>query len=170
MELISAQNTRRFARMMLESRPAARASVKGDRAHWGLHGSASFYPAGNGTLVVAEVFGLPGTGLKAGGKNGVFGFHIHSGSQCTGDETDPFKNTGPHFNPENAEHPWHAGDMPPLFANAGYAFLVFYTDRFTVPEVVGRTVVIHDMPDDFTTQPAGNSGKKIACGVVKANT
>ena len=60
--------------------------------------------------------------------------------------------------------------MPPLFANAGYAFLVFYTDRFTVPEVVGRTVVIHDMPDDFTTQPAGNSGKKIACGVVKANT
>lgn len=60
MELISAQNTRRFARMMLESRPAARASVKGDRAHWGLHGSVSFYPAGSGTLVMAEVFCLPG--------------------------------------------------------------------------------------------------------------
>lgn len=169
MELISAQNTRRTPHDAGE--PAGRQSFGQRRSGArGLHGSVSFYPAGNGTLVVAEVFGLPGTGLKAGGKNGVFGFHIHSGSQCTGDETDPFKNTGPHFNPENAEHPWHAGDMPPLFANAGYAFLVFYTDRFTVPEVVGRTVVIHDMPDDFTTQPAGNSGKKIACGVVKANT
>ena len=43
----------------------------------------------------------------------------------------------------------------------------FLTDRFTLKEIIGRTVVIHSMPDDFTSQPSGNSGEKIACGVIK---
>ncbi|MBP3369234.1 MAG: superoxide dismutase family protein, partial [Clostridia bacterium] len=47
------------------------------------------------------------------------------------------------------------------------AFLAFVTDRFTVSEVVSKTVVIHDRPDDFTTQPSGNAGNKIACGVIE---
>lgn len=58
--------------------------------------------------------------------------------------------------------------MPPLFGSSGYAYLAFFTNRFTVPEILGRTVVIHDIPDDFTTQPAGNAGMKIACGVIQA--
>jgi Cu-Zn family superoxide dismutase len=57
--------------------------------------------------------------------------------------------------------------MPPLFGNQGYAFLMFLTDRFTAREIIGKTVIIHDKPDDFTTQPAGNSGNKIACGVIQ---
>ncbi len=167
MDMMTGQNMRRFARMVLTEKPAARASIRGDRAHWGLHGSASFYPTPSGTLVVVEVFGLPGTGMAAGGKNGIFGFHIHEGTSCSGDAADPFKNTGSHFNPADKAHPWHAGDMPPLFSNGGYAYLSFFTDRFTPSEIVGRTVVIHDMPDDFTSQPAGNAGKKIACGEIK---
>lgn len=167
MEGFKGQNARRFAKAILTKAPAARASIKGDRAHWGLHGSAAFYPTASGTLVVAEVFGLPGSGAAAGGKDGVFGFHIHEGASCSGDAADPFKNTGTHYNPAGRAHPWHAGDMPPLFAGNGYAFLAFYTDRFRADEVVGRTVVIHDMPDDFTTQPAGNAGKKIGCGEIR---
>lgn len=167
MQMQSSQQMRRFAAMILNGRPAARASIKGDKAHWGLHGSAAFYPAASGTLVVAELFGLPGSGGTAGGKNGVYGFHIHDGGQCTGDASDPFKNAGLHFNPEGTEHPWHAGDMPPLFGSAGYAFLAFFTTRFSVQDVLGRTVIIHDMPDDFTTQPAGNAGKKIGCGLIR---
>ena len=58
--------------------------------------------------------------------------------------------------------------MPPLFINDGYAFMIFLTDRFKVDEIIGRTVIIHSMPDDFTTQPSGNSGMKIACGVVES--
>lgn len=57
--------------------------------------------------------------------------------------------------------------MPPLFSNRGYAFQAFLTDRFTVLEILGRTVIIHDGTDDFTSQPAGNAGARIACGVIR---
>lgn len=57
--------------------------------------------------------------------------------------------------------------MPPLFENNGYAYLSFLTNRFQIKDIVGKTVIIHDMPDDFKTDPSGNSGTKIACGIIK---
>ena len=47
------------------------------------------------------------------------------------------------------------------------AYLSVLTDRFNVSDIIGRTVIIHNMPDDFTSQPSGNAGEKIACGVIK---
>jgi Cu-Zn family superoxide dismutase len=82
------------------------------------------------------------------------------------DGSDPFPSSGTHYNPNNCPHPYHAGDMPPLFGANGYAFLTFVTSRFTVNEIIGKTIIIHSMPDDFTTNPSGNSGEKIACGVI----
>lgn len=73
---------------------------------------------------------------------------------------------GAHYNPENTEHPKHAGDLPPLLANNGIAWSAVYTDRFYPEDVVGRTVIIHDMADDFHTQPSGDSGMKMACGEI----
>lgn len=99
-------------------------------------------------------------------KNLIFAFHIHSGANCSGNEADEFANVNGHFNPQNTPHPCHAGDMPPLFDAGGRAFSAFLTDRFTLPEIIGRTVIIHNMPDDFTSQPSGNAGEKIACGVI----
>jgi Cu-Zn family superoxide dismutase len=93
--------------------------------------------------------------------------HIHEGGKCSGNENDPFADAGTHFNPYNCAHPEHAGDLPPLFGNKGYAWSSVLTNRFTVSDVIGRTVIIHSRPDDFTTQPAGNSGEKIACGVIR---
>ena len=66
-----------------------------------------------------------------------------------------------------AEHPNHSGDMPPLLGNQGYAWMAFYDKRFTIPEIIGKSLIIHRMPDNFTTQPAGDSGERIACGVIK---
>ena len=83
---------------------------------------------------------------------------------CRGNDEDAFASVAGHYNPEKCEHPYHAGDMPPLFANHGHAFSIFLTDNFYVEEVVGRTVILHSGADDFTSQPAGNAGKKIACG------
>lgn len=108
-------------------------------------------------LVVAQISGLPET------KTGFFGFHIHGGKSCGGTE---FAQTGAHFDPEGREHPLHAGDLPPLLSAGGRAFLSVVTNRFCVEDILGKTVVIHDDPDDFTSQPAGNAGMKIACGII----
>lgn len=77
-----------------------------------------------------------------------------------------FPHSGSHYNPNDCPHPYHAGDLPPLFGANGFAFSVFLTDRFTVHEIIGKTVIVHASPDDFQTQPSGNAGEKIACGEI----
>ena len=59
------------------------------------------------------------------------------------------------------------GDMPPLLTGNGYSFLCFFDSCLSLSQVIGRSVVIHGGVDDFTTQPAGDSGMKIACGVIQ---
>lgn len=148
--------------------PEAYAFLYGNSSHPDLTGAAYLYPLWGGTLMVVEVSGLPFSEKTCAER--IFGFHIHEGTACTGTKEDPFADTGTHFNPEGCPHPEHAGDLPPLFGNRGYALSIFYTERFYPEEVIGRTLVIHDMPDDFKTQPAGDSGIKIACGEIKENT
>lgn len=140
--------------------PDASADVRGDSAHPGLTGTVRLYQQSGYVLVTAHVCGLP-----ADNADGFFGFHIHEGNACNG---VGFAQTGNHFNPGSLPHPRHAGDLPPLLSCGGEAVMVVMTDRFSVSDVLGRTVVIHDQPDDFTTQPAGNAGTKIACGVIRA--
>ncbi|MGM9628657.1 MAG: superoxide dismutase family protein [Faecousia sp.] len=136
-------------------KPEAVACVSGEGK---LCGCVKFYAAGCGCLVAAEIRGLPES------DTGFFAFHIHEGGDCGG--TD-FSDTGGHFNPENQAHPRHAGDLPPLLSDHGTATLLVQTSRFTPGEVIGRTVVIHQNPDDFHTQSAGNAGRKIACGMIR---
>ena len=151
---------------ILATPPRALAIVRGSYAYPGIYGEVRFYQTVYGTLVAAEFTGLPMGNSPC--TNPVFGFHIHSGSQCTGNFADPFADTLTHYNPYNCNHPYHAGDMPPIFSASGNGFLSFLTSRVSVSEIIGRTVVLHSMPDDFTSQPAGNSGAKIACGVIVA--
>ena len=79
----------------------------------------------------------------------------------------PFPNTGNHYNPGNVPHPEHAGDLPPLLSNNGYAWMTFYTGRINIEDVAGKSLVIHSMRDNFTSQPSGDSGDKIGCGVIE---
>lgn len=148
----------------LRRRPNAKATLRGSEEYSSVYGNMYLYQTRYGVLVVTEVNGLPDDENKC--DSSVFGFHIHSGESCTGNSDDPFADALGHYNPDDCEHPHHAGDMPPLFSNNGYAFSVFLTDRFLVSEIKGKTVIIHSMPDDFKTQPSGDSGKKIACGVI----
>ena len=135
--------------------PDAVAVMNGNQANSRIHGTVKFYQTARGVLVVADILGLPTSNEPC--NSSIFAFHIHSGSSCSGNENDPFADSGTHYNPDECPHPHHAGDLPPLFSADGRAFLAFLTDRFTVDEVVGKTVIIHDRPDDFTTQPSGNS-------------
>lgn len=144
--------------------PLAAAHIKGSPAHPDIHGTAAFYKVRAGVLVAIEVYNLPGSNDKC--KKPIYAAHIHSGSSCTGNETDPFADAMAHYNPANCAHPYHAGDMPPLFSSKGFGFMAFLTDRFTIEEIIGKTIIIHSNPDDFTTQPSGNSGAKIACGTI----
>lgn len=147
----------------LTHRANAWAAVRGGKDYPNLLGTVKFFQTQAGVLVMAEIWGLP----PSGDGSGVFAFHIHEGESCTGNETDEFADTRTHLNPSDAPHPQHMGDLPPLFSNRGYAWSAFLTSRFTIRDILNRTVVIHSAPDDFTTQPSGNSGVKIACGVIR---
>ena len=145
-------------------RPNAVAVINGSKAYPEIYGKVRFYQVRDGVIVYADISGLPTA--KGLCKSPIFGFHIHSGISCTGNSNDPFADVGSHYNPHACTHPYHAGDMPPLFGAGGNAFSVFLTDRFTVREIIGKTVIIHLDPDDFMSQPSGNSGEKIACGKI----
>lgn len=142
------------------------ANIKGNSDYPSLHGRVILKQEEYGVIVTAEIYGLPINNKEKCPSN-IFGFHIHEGNSCTGTATDIFSNVGAHYNPNNCKHPSHTGDLPPLFGNKeGYAYLSTLTDRFTLNEILGKTIIIHDKPDDFTTQPSGNSGNKIACGKI----
>ena len=145
-------------------KPNSAADISGGENYPGIRGRVIFRQQKNGVLVTADIYGLP-TG-ETGCDSGVFGFHIHEGEDCGSNGQEPFSNTKGHYNPGDCPHPYHAGDLPPLFENDGYAYMSFLTNRFTATEIIGRTVVIHLKPDDFHSQPSGNSGEKIACGVI----
>jgi Cu-Zn family superoxide dismutase len=138
--------------------------LRGSDEYPEINGRAIFKKKGEGVLVTFEVFGLPkGDSLC---DNRIFALHIHEGNSCAGNIEDPFANAGLHFNPHDCEHPEHVGDLPPLFGNNGYAYMSVYTDKFMISDVIGKVVIIHEMSDNFMTQPSGSAGKKIACGKI----
>ena len=131
-------------------------------------GEATFEQVGNKVRVVVFV-----QGLKPGQAHGL---HIHEGADCSGDAMgakghfNPFGK--PHGQPSSAER--HAGDLPALKANkAGRANVQVDMDIITVgpgpASIIGRGLIVHADPDDYKTQPTGNAGARIACGVIQAN-
>ncbi|MDE6833649.1 MAG: superoxide dismutase family protein [Ruminococcus sp.] len=145
---------------ILNRKPCCKACIRGDRKFPELYGTVSFIKALCGTLVVTELHNLPSP-------EGVYAMHIHNGKKCTGNDSDPFSNAGSHLNPDDKTHPFHMGDLPAVFSCNGFSWSAVYTDRFFPEQVNGYTVIIHSMPDDFRTQPSGNSGEKIACGEIR---
>jgi len=143
--------------MECKSNSGAAACIRGDSNYPRLRGSVRFLQHRDGVLVVAQISGLPET------KGGFFGFHIHEGETCDG---AGFTKTGSHYDTAGNPHPQHTGDLPPILNAGGKAFLCVVTDRFCLDDIIGKTVVIHSGSDDFTSQPAGNAGTKIACGVI----
>lgn len=133
----------------------------------GATGMVTFTPDAGGVHVVAQVSGLP---------PGMHGFHLHAGTTCDGPD---FKTAGDHFNPTNVQHgdpagsPHHAGDFGNIDVGAdGTGNADFTTNMLTLgtgagDDVLGHAVIVHGGKDDLTTQPSGNSGPRVACGIVQ---
>ncbi|WMC94480.1 superoxide dismutase family protein [Kineothrix sp. MB12-C1] len=152
-----------FTDILHQNKPKAVAWVTGNSSNPQLSGLVKFYSTPyDGVLIEAEIFGLPNVSTE--NSSNFYAMHIHQFGDCSNN----FANTGEHYNPTNEPHPDHEGDLLPLLGNQGYAWYSFYDKRFTIDSIIGRSVVIHARRDDFTTQPAGDSGEKIGCGVIRA--
>jgi len=151
--------------------PKAIAYVRGGPLAPEIYGTVTFEDVPGGTMVFANFVGLPQYKPPTGNQPpiGPHGFHIHEHGNCRiGDPQDPFLAAGGHWNPHNQPHGNHAGDLPVLFSNNRRARMCFFTDKFKPHQVVGKSIVIHQNPDDYRSQPAGNAGKRLACGVIEA--
>ena len=127
-------------------------------------GTVTFTRKGDKVAVVANVTGL---------SPGPHGFHVHEKGDCSAADA---MSAGGHFNPGGKPHgdpataDHHAGDMPQLVADAnGQATLNAELSPMAIggaDDIVGKAVIVHKDADDYKTQPTGNSGARVACGVI----
>lgn len=132
-------------------------------------GSATFTQAKNGVKVKIELKNLP---------IGAHGVHIHQNPTCEGPD---FKTAGGHFNPDHKQHGFdnpaghHAGDLPQNvtvqenhIGEASFVITSVSLDPKAPNTLFGTSIVVHEKADDMKTDPSGNSGNRIACGVFPA--
>ncbi|WP_082234065.1 superoxide dismutase family protein [Halobacillus massiliensis] len=133
-----------------------------------LKGVVNFLQLPYGVEVIIQLEGLPEFEQKPNGTQvGPHAFHIHEKGVCEiGDGEKPFETAGGHWNPNQQPHGNHAGDFPVIFSNTGRARMIFFTDRFKIKEILGKSVIIHQGPDDYISQPSGNAGLRMACGLI----
>ena len=131
-------------------------------------GIATLTQVPGGVRIVIEAKGMP---------PGPHGVHIHEVGKCDGPQ---FTTAGAHFNPDKKQHGTmnpqgpHAGDLPNLtIATGGTGRLETLSERITLAagptsvfDADGSSIIVHTGPDDFRTDPSGNSGGRIACGVI----
>jgi superoxide dismutase, Cu-Zn family len=131
-----------------------------------VHGTVRFTQLDSGVRVVADIEGLSPTAKH--------GFHIHEFGDCTGDTKTV---GGGHYNPDGEQHGGpeaahrHAGDFGNLETDdKGHAHYERVLTGISVAgdhnPVLGRSVIIHEHADDLSTQPSGNAGERIGCGII----
>lgn len=133
-------------------------------------GSAILTQTPSGVLIDIDVSNIA---------DGEHGFHIHQAGVCDG--ADGFKSAGGHFDPTGHQHGYmaeqgsHAGDMPNQFAAVGGKLrahvlnpnVTLADGPTSVLDADGSALVIHAKPDDYSSQPVGNAGDRIACAVIE---
>ena len=148
-----------------QAAPAARAELK--NASGAAVGEVTLRQTPHGVLVRASLENVPA---------GWHGFHVHETGKCEA----PFATAGGHFNPAKAKHGaenpagTHAGDMPNVYVpESGKTTVELLVPGLTLSDgptsvfdADGSAIVFHEKADDYSTDPAGNAGSRLACGVV----
>jgi Cu-Zn family superoxide dismutase len=132
-----------------------------------VQGTVGFHETDGHLMVHAQL-----SGLAPGSEHG---FHIHEKGDCSAPDGT---SAGGHFNPDGKPHgaqggEHHAGDMPSLVADANgkvdaHFMLMGPTVSAGPASIIGRGLIVHAKADDYMTQPTGNSGARLACGVIAA--
>jgi Cu-Zn family superoxide dismutase len=146
----------------------ATATLQGAPEDTDFKGMVTFTPEGNGVRVMVHLEGVD--------QAGAHGFHVHETGECTHGEGDKhFTSAGGHFNPTGAEHacpptePRHAGDLGNVEVTDGNGHVEISTTLLSLSganSVVGKAIILHAKADDCKTQPTGDAGDRLACGVV----
>lgn len=134
----------------------------------GITGTIRFTRLSKGVKITGEIYGLT---------PGKHGFHIHEKGLCEGPD---FSTAGGHFNPDGKKHgsthseERHKGDFGNIIADDYGVAKFTYTDYSIsfkgANSIIGRSVIVHEKEDDLKTDPSGNSGSRIGCGVIQLNT
>jgi len=133
----------------------------------GITGTIRFVRLKKGVRVTGEIYGLT---------PGKHGFHIHENGAC---DRPTFETAGPHFNPDAHKHgdmtmDSHAGDYGNIVADdygvAKFSFIDKEASFKGKYSIIGKSVLIHEKEDDLKTDPSGNSGARIGCGIIQLNT
>jgi Cu-Zn family superoxide dismutase len=152
--------------MMEDNKEATATAALEPRSGSNVRGTVTFTQTGDVVRV---------SGTVTGHTKGPKGFHIHEKGDCSDHAS---MHTGGHFNPHKMKHggPYdpvkHAGDLGNLnFGADGTAKFNFVVGDISVSSsrtdgIVGRAVIVHAAPDDFKTDPTGNAGARVACGVI----
>ena len=148
--------------------PSATAKLEPTRGNTAV-GTVSFVQSGDVVKVSGSISGLK--------PNAEHGFHVHEKGDCSSGDG---MSTGGHFNPTTTAHgqhgqgAHHVGDLPSLMADAqGVAKIDFTSTTLTLKpgttSIMDKGLIVHRDPDDYKTQPTGNSGPRVACGVIRAS-
>lgn len=146
----------------------ATATLAGAPGDADFQGTITFTPEGNGVRVSAQLSGVD--------QDGTHGFHVHETGECThGEGSKHFTTAGGHFNPAGVEHacpptePRHAGDLGNIEVTSGSGSVETTTTLLSLSgpnSVAGKAIILHAKADDCKTQPTGDAGDRLACGVV----
>lgn len=147
--------------------PNATAELVGTSKYPDIRGTVEFFQFKQGVLVYTEVFGLPS---DSGNCNGSIYYmqiyeKINNGSLET--TTCLQADSDLPYNPYNCAPPNHAGYLPPIIESFGYAHISIFTGRFTVQNIISRTVAIHAPAKGDALLFQGILGEKIACGIIQ---
>jgi superoxide dismutase, Cu-Zn family len=154
----------------IPTEPAARTAVASMEPTEGnnVSGTVSFTEEEQGIRVVANLTGFPGAGS--------YGFHVHEHGDCSAPDA---MSAGGHFDPHNTEHGGptdppserHAGDLGNIEADDDGSATYDRMDRVMSfdgdDSIIGRSVIVHAEEDDLETQPTGDAGARLACGVIE---